>query len=188
MCGGLSRRMGTDKGLIQREGSSWSQQAEKLIESLGIPALLSINENQFAAYAKFHKKEKLIVDQVEAKGPLTGILSVHKLKPDADLLVIACDMVRLQPFILDHLLARYTLRPDAGVVAYQGEQLETLCAVYRAPFLSKLMDMLEAGALPHNSLKRLVNPADLCSIPIQDAQKSYFKNNNYQSDLDEQFY
>ena len=188
LCGGLSSRMGTDKGLIQREGSSWSQQAERLLESLGIPVFLSINKSQFAAYSKYHKKEKLVIDSVQANGPLTGILSVHKEKPDADLLVIACDLIRLQPDSLEHLLARYTLRPDAGVVAYQGEQLETLCAVYRASFLSKLMNQLETGTLPHFSLKKLVSPAELCSIPIQERQKSYFKNHNFQSDLDEQFH
>ncbi|MCX6866820.1 MAG: NTP transferase domain-containing protein [Verrucomicrobia bacterium] len=71
-----------------------------------------------------------------SSGPLTGMIAAMKLHPDADWLVLACDLPRLDLTTLTHLIS--SKRPDEPLLAYRSEcdgLPEPLCALYTAAAL-----------------------------------------------------
>ncbi len=62
LCGGQSSRMGSDKGFLVNEAKTWAQSAYDKLATLNIPIKLSVNEKQFADYAKVFAAENLISD------------------------------------------------------------------------------------------------------------------------------
>ena len=105
LCGGNSSRMGKDKGLLKKNWKTWSQRAEDLLLQLEIPVYISINREQLPEYKQFHAVESLMIDEVEVKGPLAGILTAHKRFSYADVLVLASDMIFMRPSIPEHLVS-----------------------------------------------------------------------------------
>src|SRR6478609_4900993 len=98
LCGGQSMRMGTDKGLIKQDSITWSELACNKLASLQLPVVLSVNKQQYRAYAAIHQSTLLIQDDdaLDIGGPLKGILSVHLQAAEKDLMVLACDMPDMQ--------------------------------------------------------------------------------------------
>jgi molybdopterin-guanine dinucleotide biosynthesis protein A len=72
-------------------------------------------------------------------GPLSGMLTSMRLHPQADWLVIACDLPRLDVYTLRHLVEAKA--PGAPFVCYRSEfdgMPEPLCALYTADALPVL--------------------------------------------------
>ncbi|HTH54757.1 MAG TPA: NTP transferase domain-containing protein, partial [Cyclobacteriaceae bacterium] len=102
LSGGQSSRMGQDKGLIKVDGKPWAKIAFEKLMSLGVPALISVNESQFQKYLSHFNEKELIVDRSNAKigGPLAGVMSVHLSHPNEDVIVLACDMINVEAVVL----------------------------------------------------------------------------------------
>jgi len=92
LCGGESRRMGRDKGLLQTDGQPWVLRMGEKLATNQLPVVYSINKKQVAAYATWLPPGQYVVDSDIGAGPLKGLLSVHRSYPDSDLLPVACDM------------------------------------------------------------------------------------------------
>ena len=105
LCGGQSSRMGSDKGLLVLEAKTWAQTALDKLATLDIAMKLSVNEKQFAEYAKVFEKENLITDDsaADVRGPLLGVLSAHLQNGEDDLFLLACDMPLMEPPLLKEL-------------------------------------------------------------------------------------
>lgn len=89
LAGGLSKRMGTDKGSIEYYGKSQRRQVYEL--------LAGICKNSFVSYGNENMVEQsedlpFILDNFLKLGPLSGILSAFCLDPDAAWLTVACDL------------------------------------------------------------------------------------------------
>lgn len=186
LCGGKSTRMGKDKGMMKNGSKTWSQRAEAVMLDISIPVFISVNSDQVAKYKRFHKEESLIVDSNSAGGPLSGILSCHEKFPDADILVLASDMIFMKSPALDHLVGMSSLHPAADVVAFESNFLQTLCAVYKAAFLQELSEKFSAGQLNNFSLQHLVRSANLLRIQVKEQEEELFRNCNYKIDIYEQ--
>ena len=186
LCGGHSTRMGKDKGLLKKGLLTWSQRAEEVLLELNVPVYISVRKSGLASYKRYHRAESLIVDSSHAEGPLAGILSFHQQFPDSDVLVLACDMIFMQSPALDHLVGISSLNPAAEVVAYESNFLQTLCAVYKAPFLQELSEKLATRQLDNFSLKDLVRPANMLRIQVKEQEEGLFRNCNYEKDIYEQ--
>ena len=51
LCGGQSRRMVTEKGLLMQAGETWARIVQHKFSALNIPVLFSVNAGQQQAYS-----------------------------------------------------------------------------------------------------------------------------------------
>jgi molybdopterin-guanine dinucleotide biosynthesis protein A len=137
LCGGESRRMGRDKGLIERDGVCWAVRMGRMLASLGLPAVYSIRAGQADAYSAVLPEGCLIADAMEIGGPLNGLLSVHRRFVERDLLLLACDMQNMDEETIGELVGVY--RSDRGFDCYVYEvegSVQPFCAVYTGDWLA----------------------------------------------------
>lgn len=130
LCGGESRRMGQDKGLLQSAGRSWALRMGDKLTQQGLPVVYSINKTQIDAYSAALPSNLLVIDEDEHDGPLDGLLSVHHRHPDAHLLVVACDMQDLDVQTISQLIAAWREGGAEGYAYLIDGYLQPLCAIY----------------------------------------------------------
>lgn len=177
LCGGQSKRMGSDKGLLPIGAGTWAQHAFEKLLKLNIPVLISVNSEQVNTYRQHFSDDMLVTDQVEAEGPLTGLLSVHLNYPADDLLLLACDMTEMDMDTLVNLKDSTTKFPGFDYYVYMhNEFMEPLCAVYSSGALKKLLAELRSNNLTKFSLHRLIKQANYKALPVKDIEK--FNNHN----------
>jgi molybdopterin-guanine dinucleotide biosynthesis protein A len=173
LCGGESRRMGHDKGLLDREGKPWAIRMGEKLAPWPIPVVWSINTRQRAAYAAILPPEQLIEDALDLPGPLDGLFSVHARFPDRDLLLLACDMPDLDGPAVGDLLDAYQAQnvsrekigngpamrggPASVFFVYtDAGGLQPFCAIYTAAGLVPGYRLARAGVLRDFSLQSLL--------------------------------
>jgi molybdopterin-guanine dinucleotide biosynthesis protein A len=183
LCGGESKRMGRDKGLltwpagyepvtgeseIPSPGSpTWAGRAAGLLEGLGIAYVFSVNVRQQETYGALFGEEKLVTDNLDLPGPLEGILSTHQQYPDRDLLPLACDMIRMDQRTLEGLIDAYMEeRPadppsappiDFYVYRLEGNDFaEPFPGIYCAEALERIYQRYREGAFPFSSLQKVL--------------------------------
>lgn len=166
LCGGESRRMGSDKGLLRAGNEVWAERTAAKLRDLGIPVVLSINPAQVEPYSRLFPRDQLIVDSAEAKGPLKGLLSIHRAYPGEDVLLLACDMIDMDTDTLRVLKLAFEEEPGSfDFYVYEfGNFIEPLCAVYPARTLRTLNDKLLSGTLVGFSLQRIIGDSNRMCI------------------------
>ncbi|MDH5717277.1 MAG: NTP transferase domain-containing protein [Spirochaetia bacterium] len=181
LCGGLSHRMGKDKGLIidKTNNKAWGQIAENKLKKLNIPVFISINMDQKEQYSKYFSQEELLVDSTNLshiKGPIKGILTLHQQYPQEDIFVLACDMPKLTLPTLSALYKEYnSLKHSFNYFCFQSEtHLETLCAIYTSKGLKKI----STKNLKEFSLKNIFKGDTVKKYLISGNIKSEFTNYN----------
>lgn len=181
LCGGQSTRMGTDKGMLKISSNTWAQSAVDKLATLKIPIVLSVRTAQYAEYSSLFNAHQLITDntQLNIRGPLGGVLSVHQHSPAEDLFVFACDMPLMEPVILEQL---YTLHKDNAAadafVFTNNEEPEPLCAIYTARGLAHISHLHNTNQLVKHSMKFMLENLKIFPVPITERQKRYFSNFN----------
>ena len=148
LCGGESRRMGRDKGLLITDGIPWAERMAEKLEPLGIRVVISINRGQYESYSAHLPGRTLVVDRLGVAGPMEGLLTVHAGYPDRDLLLLACDLQDLDEPILSALIKSYAgdIERRAAAYAYaDAEGMQPLCAIYTRGMLSSQLRRVEAG-------------------------------------------
>jgi molybdopterin-guanine dinucleotide biosynthesis protein A len=177
LCGGGSRRMGSDKGTLAIGDHTWAEHAARKLHTLDIPMVISVNVMQLSTYERIFNKDRLVLDQVEAKGPLTGLLSAHQKFPNDDLLVLACDMTEMDVQTLGVVKDCAITCPGYEYYCYVNEDfMEPLCALYTSEALKQLSLSLQSRSLPGFSLHRIIKQGHYKGIPVADRKK--FTNHN----------
>jgi molybdopterin-guanine dinucleotide biosynthesis protein A len=180
LCGGQSQRMGRDKGLLQMSGGSWALNAKHILEPFCGRVFISVNAGQIDNYSSLFPFNDLILDSVETKGPITGILSAHKEHPRKDFLVLATDMIYMNGQVIRKFLDAYLMDKNQSEVFcfHDKDSLEPLCAIYRAPLLRKWLLKCKANALLDFSLHLLIRKSRVKYLEIPPAHKINFQNIN----------
>lgn len=130
LAGGRSRRMGRDKALLDRGGQSQLEYAYALLDAATARCFVSTRADQADDEAR--SRFPRIADRYDDLGPAAGILSAMEEHPDADWLVIACDLPKLDSGTLEFLIANSPV--DKPFTAYRSsydDLPEPLCAIYR---------------------------------------------------------
>ena len=134
LAGGRSSRMGTDKAsLVHPDGRALGRRAYDLLGRAGCSEVyLSLRADQELPEGFADVSPNVLRDpEGESSGPLSGILAAMDARPDADWLIVACDLPKLDEETLRHLLA--SRREGELFLAYRSEfdQLpEPLCTWY----------------------------------------------------------
>jgi molybdopterin-guanine dinucleotide biosynthesis protein A len=174
--------MGTDKGSLTFENDTWAQSAFNKLASLNIPVVLSVNELQLQSYPALFDVSLLIADDpsIGIKGPLGGVLNIHKRYNEEDLFILACDMPFMEIDILQQLLELYLEHQDHydAFVFTNGNEPEPLCAIYTAGGLEQTLQLYHTNELKKHSMKFMLDHLDTFSLPIPEDQKKCFLNVN----------
>ncbi len=135
LAGGRSTRMGTDKAaLIHPDGRPLARRTVDLLEDAGCERIVvSLRHDQdFPPMIVESAHVRIVRDPEDgSEGPMVGILSAMQAAPDADWLVLACDLPRLDVATLQHLAS--SRHPDEAFLSYLSEfdgLPEPLCAFY----------------------------------------------------------
>lgn len=176
LCGGESKRMGTDKGLLELHGKTWAEHIVQKLKEQNLPVVVSINEKQQKVYDNVFRNDESIVDQLPMHGPLNGLLSVHQQYPQKDILLMACDLIDMDKSILQELINSYE-RNDADYFAYEEDNFfQPLCAIYTAAPIHSLLERLTSGSLANYSFQYILNNAK--TYRLHSSHKKAFTNYN----------
>ena len=144
LAGGKSKRLGRDKALLERDGQSQLAYLAGLLEERVARVFVSTRAEQQddSERSRFAR----IVDRYDEMGPLAGILSAMEEHPDADWLVVACDLPNINDETIAHLLENCSgNHPFTAYVSSHDGLPEPLCAIYRAGSVSILRRFAEEG-------------------------------------------
>ena len=141
LAGGKGRRMGCEKAsILHADGRSFARRTADLLAEVGCDeVVISLRDGQVAPDDVSGMK----VVRDEGDGPLGGMLAGVETCPDADWLVVACDLPELDVETLRGLLG-YGER----FVVYRSEHdggTEPLCGFYGAGAAGVLREAMDAG-------------------------------------------
>lgn len=146
LAGGQSRRMGQDKALLMREGQSQLGYTTSLLEQVTDSVYVSARGEQQDDPER--SRFPTIVDRYEDIGPVAGILSAMDEHPDADWLVLACDLPNIDVATLEYLLEhRATDKPFSAFKSSYDGLPEPLCAVYVSGSDSVIRKFVDDGVV-----------------------------------------
>jgi molybdopterin-guanine dinucleotide biosynthesis protein A len=172
--------MGSDKGLLTINEKTWAQSAFDKLASCGVSVCVSINNSQKEDYLKVFEDDQLVLDSFPFEGPLCGLLSVHNAFPFHDLLILACDMVDVQPELIKKLISQ--LRQHEGehdfFVFANEENLEPLFGIYTREGLQKIADLYNLGQLEKWSMKYVLEISNTHITQLTASQIALLKNYN----------
>jgi len=180
LCGGQSKRMGSDKGLMPFNDTIRAKYVAQKLSSLIIPVVFSVNESQFTQYAKHIPANELVVDNVDVEGPLKGLLSMHASFPENNLLLLACDMLDLDEHTILQIIKIYETEPGYDFYVYQDEKYaQPFCGIYTAKSLQSLLVKVSKHAVNQFSMQHVLDEGNTKRIPIMDHKA--FMNYNIQT-------
>jgi molybdenum cofactor guanylyltransferase len=137
LAGGMSRRMGREKGTLQIGKTKLYQYPLRILEKICGEVLISTCNSDI-----FDSKHKTICDEIKGIGPLGGIYSCLK-QSDSELnLILSYDM----PLVNESLFSLLTsLVEDYDIVlpAMQENKPEPLCGLYRKSVTEIMEDIIE---------------------------------------------
>lgn len=170
LCGGLSTRMKTDKALVSFEGVSFLEITHDVVSECFDKIIVSVNSSQIESYNSRFPNWDFVVDGTDGKGPINGIMSVHQNYPDANLLVVPCDMIRIdKSFLLD------LISTESKV--YKETEIQPFPMYLISEKLKEISDV----KLKRFSLKYIIEKFNIKSKQIE--LDSRFFNANSMSDL-----
>ncbi len=177
LCGGQSKRMGSDKGLLPIGETIWAKSVAEKIFALQIPVVFSINETQRDSYSQYISTSDLIIDSTTIHGPLCGLLSVHNKFPKHDLLLMACDMLDVDAYTIKQIIQASLNEPAYDFYVYEDvEFLQPFCGIYTAKGLSVKLAKAETNQLIKFSMQHFLKGANTKKIAI--GNKAAFSNYN----------
>ena len=170
LCGGVSRRMGTDKGSL-----SFGQET---LASRSVRALDAITDEVVLACGSEPKYPelglKLVQDSGAGLGPLEGIASCFESCEAEWLAVLACDLPNIVSEVPAALLRRaFEQQLDVCMLSSRGQR-EPLIAVYRRSCLAPIRAALSAGSrrvdsfhslLRTDGLELMIGMLDVADLP-----------------------
>lgn len=143
LAGGQSRRMGRDKALLDRDGQSQLSYVVELLDDCVDKVFVSTRAEQEDDERNQYER---IVDRYDDLGPIAGILTALEKHPEADWLVVACDLPNIdRRTILNLLQNRHDEKPFTAYSSSHDGLPEPLCAIYHAGCLDIVQRFVDAG-------------------------------------------
>ena len=156
LAGGLARRMGSDKALIEVDGTPMIARVAAALQTAGCEPLVIGRSSAPAGLPAVSD------DMAGRAGPAAGLATALRIAAGRTVILVAADQPLLRPDTVQALVA---LEGDA-VVPVDGGVAQATCAVYRAHCLAPLRKLMaERPSLPLQTLldgvaTRRVPPAE----------------------------
>ncbi len=175
LAGGNSRRMGSDKALLRRDGSTQLERTVSLLQRHVRSVFVSTRSDQ--ADDAERRRFPQIVDRYSDMGPVAGILTALESDNSVAWLVLACDLPNVDDETIGYLLQhRDSTRPFSAFRSNYDNLPEPLCAVYETAALPIVRDFVGRNIIcPRKILLRSdtnllaqPNPAALDNINTPD--------------------
>jgi molybdopterin-guanine dinucleotide biosynthesis protein A len=146
LAGGKSRRMGSDKALLELDGETQLSRAVALLADQVDRVFVSTHADQ-AGDAERSKFEQ-IVDRYEDMGPTAGILSAMDSNQEVSWLVLACDLPNIDDATIAYLVEHCSAdHPVTAYVSVHDGLPEPLCAIYRPQSRAVIDGFVEQGII-----------------------------------------
>lgn len=140
LAGGKSRRMGSDKGLVNFKGEPMIIHILRALENLHLStSIISSNEE----YLKFGKP--VYQDIIPNKGPLGGLYTALELSKAPMILLLACDMPSLNLEALNRLLD--TALFGKIVLSTDGKNISPFFSCYPQTLKADVKNAIECNEL-----------------------------------------
>ncbi len=143
LAGGRSRRLGRDKAGLEIDGKPQLERTVELLDALVERVWVSVRADQPGDALRDRYPQ--IVDREEDAGPVGGILAALESDRNADWLVVAVDLPRLDRETVEVLLDAEPAGPFTAYRSTSDGLPEPLCAVYRAEALPIVRGYVDAG-------------------------------------------
>nr|WP_319998780.1 molybdenum cofactor guanylyltransferase [uncultured Draconibacterium sp.] len=177
LAGGKSKRMGTDKALLELDGRTLLERAINLCRPFSADLLISSNSDFHAGF-----NYPVIKDEVKNCGPISGIYSCLKQSNTDWNLVLSVDA----PFV-DTLFLQFLLKESGdfdAVVPFTEKGAEPLIALYNRSCIEKMEQLLDNGDYKMHNLLKSVNTNRVDAQEYLVANKRLFINLNRPEDLE----
>ena len=129
LTGGRSERMGEPKALLNYKGVPHAQHLLETLQPYCQEVFLSARKNQWQGTPLEHLP--ILPDLVQDKGPIAGLMAAFTAKPEANWLVVACDLPYVDSATIEGLLRGFD--PESVATCYRHKDKgfpEALCALY----------------------------------------------------------
>lgn len=137
LAGGVSRRMGRDKALLEVEGMTLLDRAVHLLQGCGLEvAVLSGSHRILESHGA-----PCWLDVLPGMGPLGGLHSGLSRMTGDSALFLACDLPFVTPALV-HRLLKAGERADITIPEDSRGSVQPLCGVYRKSCLAEIGRML----------------------------------------------
>jgi len=177
LIGGKSRRMGRPKHLIVEQGMTWVERSVALLKPLTTQVVVS----GAGALPDALWNVPQIKDDAGLGGPIAGVLSVMRHKPEVSWLVMACDLPDIRTAALQWLLEQRKIGVHAVLPDMEGRgRIEPLLAYYDFRCREKLEQIVSKGSMRIN---RLAGQQGIVSPTPPTALKRSWRNVNSPQDL-----
>jgi molybdopterin-guanine dinucleotide biosynthesis protein A len=180
LAGGQSKRMGTDKAFLELGGRPLIEHALELAHSVTGEVKIVGDAAKFAVFGD------TVSDIFAARGPLAGIhAALSASKSDCNL-VLGVDLPFVEARFLKFLVSKAQAGDVVVTVPAAAGYLQTLCAVYRKPFMHVAASALENG---RNKIDALFSELMVCVIEEDELtaagfSPAMFRNLNTPGDLE----
>jgi len=179
LIGGMSRRMGQPKALINFRGKELYRRTARLLQPYTDPVCVSGKPWQQKEWDI--RDYPFLEDKYQDMGPVAGILSVfeHLQHEKLSLLIAATDMPLLDATLIGQLI-KYR-KPEKMATMFFHEDtgfLEPLFAIYEFSAYDRILESVRENKY---AIHRMFDPTELCLIPL--IRKRTLTNINYPEDL-----
>lgn len=139
LSGGLSTRMGKDKGELQYHDTSQRKYLFELLSKYCNATFISCNKEQ----SKYINDVPTIVDEYENIGPLGGILSAFQSNQNTAWVVIACDLPFINDEAIQYLIQhRNPLKKATCFLNEETNQPEPLLTIWEPSAFQNLLQSM----------------------------------------------
>jgi molybdopterin-guanine dinucleotide biosynthesis protein A/rhodanese-related sulfurtransferase len=156
LTGGQSRRMGTDKALVEVDGRPMAVRVADALRAAGADEVLAVGGDLDGLRAAGLDARP---DPRQGEGPLAGILSAFAVTRHDLVVILATDLAWIEPGVVRVLLSAAHAEPGRApaVAVARTDRLEPLCAAWRVsrcrPVIEALYDAGERAV--HRALAHL---------------------------------
>ena len=175
LCGGKSKRMGIEKGLLELNGERTIERIFKIVSSIFNKILLITNDPGSYSFLGV----PMVGDYFLNNEPLGGIHSGLNKSTTEKNFIISCDM----PFISEEAiryLAEYKTEAEILLPKAEG-RIQYLCGIYSKSILADLEKILSREQLTSDSLKKpnlgvkhLIGTSDVEIVNVE-GKEFYYK-------------